>query len=229
MPESELKPNPNLAPNPGSRFFPEPLGENTEAPDNTPGGLSDIEAGVKFAVLADPCRYLTLQFRTYIPTGDAGKGLGTGHVSLEPGVLYYRRLVDRLVFQAQFRDWIPVDGGQAAGNVLIYGLGLGYDVYRRGNLCITPITEFVGWTVLNGFESFFGTVAPAPAGNALAGIALPVTHGVADASGDTIVNVKIGVRTYFCNGHDMYVGWGHALTGDRWYKDIFRVEYRYCF
>ena len=28
---------------------------------------------------------------------------------------------------------------------------------------------------------------------------------------------------------DLYAGYGHALTGDVWYKEIFRLEYRLKF
>jgi hypothetical protein len=225
-PESEAKRNPANFPAPGSPFFPEPGSRGVENPheNNNPGGLSDINLGFKAALLADPCQYLTFQFRTYVNTGDPRTGLGTGHVSLEPSMLYYRRL-DALQLQAQFTDWIPIGGGPAAGNILMYGVGLGYDIYQCGSLRITPVTEFVGWTVLSGFESFFGTVVSVPP----PGVDLPRTHGVEDSSGVTIVNAKIGVRTYFCDGHDLYVGWGHALTKDRWYMDILRVEYRYAF
>jgi hypothetical protein len=208
---------------PNGQPFPEPRGEN-QPPHTNFGGISDLIAGFKAALLADPNEYLTFQLRTYIPTGDAAKGLGTGHVSLEPGLLFYERW-DRVQFQAQLRDWIPVDGGAEAGNVLIYGLGLGYDVYQHGRFRITPITEFVGWTVLSGFESI-GTpinVVQQP------GVVLPTTHGVEDSSGATIINAKIGVRTYFSNGSDFYVGYGQALTGDRWYREIVRVEYRIVF
>src|SRR5262249_51133356 len=66
-------------------------------------GLADIQAGFKAALIADPNRYLTFQLCTYIPTGDARQGLGTGHVTLEPGLLLYERLTDRLVFQGQFK------------------------------------------------------------------------------------------------------------------------------
>jgi hypothetical protein len=49
-----------------------------------------------------------------------------------------------------------------------------------------------------------------------------------DAAGDTIVNLKFGVRSYFgCS--DLYLGYGRCVTGDRWYQDILRVEYRYHF
>jgi hypothetical protein len=213
----------NLQEDPDHERFPEPRAENTEVPHNNVGGLSDIQAGFKAALIADPDRYLTFQFRTYIPTGDAGRGLGTGHTSLEPGILLYERLSERLALQGQFKDWVPIGGGPGAGNVLIYGFSLGYDVYQHCDLRITPVAEMVGWTVLSGFESFAGPVTPP------AGVNVPTTHGVMDASGDTIVNAKIGVRTYFGRGQDVYVGWGRSLTGDRWYKDLFRVEYRIGF
>ncbi|HEV3260668.1 MAG TPA: hypothetical protein VG013_27690 [Gemmataceae bacterium] len=220
-----LQEDPDHERKPGGGFFPEPRGENTGSPHTNLAGLSDIVAGFKAALLADPNQYVTFQFRTYIPTGDPSRGLGTGHVSLEPGLLLYERLTDRLTLEGQFRDWIPVDGGKAAGNILIYGLGVGYDVYHCDNFRVTPIVEFVGWTVLNGFESFFGLVSSTPP----PGIVVPTSHGVEDASGDTIVNAKFGVRTYFNEHSDVYVGYGQALTGDRWYRDIARVEYRLRF
>jgi hypothetical protein len=210
---------------PNGGFFPEPRAENTKPPHNNVGGLSDIQFGFKAALLADLDRYLTFQFRTYAPSGSASKGLGTAHWTVEPGVLLYKQLTDRLVLQGQFQGWIPIDGSVLAGDVLIYGVALGYDIYNCRNLRVTPVTEFVGWTVLDGFESFAGVVtATAPPG-----VVLPRTHGFKDASGDTIVNAKIGVRTYWGQYQDVYVGWGHSLTGDRWYRDIIRVEYRFVF
>jgi hypothetical protein len=216
-PDSERMPN--------GGFFSEPRIENTQSPHNNVGGLSDIQFGFKAALIAELDRYLTFQFRTYAPSGDARKGLGTGHWSVEPGVLLYQQLTDRLVFQGQFRGWIPIDGSVLAGEVLIYGVALGYEIYNRCNLRVMPVTEFVGWTVLDGFESFAGVVtATAPPG-----VVLPRSHGFKDASGDTIVNAKIGIRTYWGQSQDVYVGWGRSLTGDRWYRDLLRVEYRFIF
>ncbi len=204
--------------------FPEQ--EEKRNPSNSPNGLSDIQFGFKAALVAEPDQYLTFQFCTYSPTGDPRTGLGTGHWSVEPSLLYHKRL-DRWSLQGQFSDWIPLHGGPAAGNVLKYGAGVGYDVFRRGTFHVTPITELVGWTVLDGFESFFSPGAVIPQ---LPGLGLePEDHGVASAAGDTIINAKVGVRTYFGHGSDVYLGWGHSLTGDRWYKDIFRVEYRFVF
>jgi hypothetical protein len=49
-----------------------------------------------------------------------------------------------------------------------------------------------------------------------------------DAEGDTIVNGKYGVR-YSAGCHSAYVGYGHNWTDERWYSDLFRLEYRYNF
>ena len=164
---------------PNGGFFPEPREENTEPMQTRTGGLYDIQAGFKYALLADPDRYLTFQLRGYFPTGNPSHGLSTGHTSLEPGLLYYGHPTDRLYVQAQLRDWIPIDGSRSVidgkdfnGNVLIYGLGVGYDVYNRCNLRVTPITEVVGWTVINGLESFGGPIGSVARAREPAGLGL---------------------------------------------------------
>jgi len=178
---------------------------NPEQNANT-NGFADMNAGFKFAFVADPDQYLTFQFRTYIPTGDAARGLGTDHVSLEPSFLFCKQLSEGLSVQGQLDDWIPVGGTDFAGNVLEYGVGASYEVYNKHCLRIAPVIEFVGWTVLGGKE-------------------LTQFNTTEDASGNTIVNGKFGVRFWFGQNSTFYAGYGHALTGTFWYKDIVRVEY----
>jgi len=177
-------------------------------------GFGNLVAGFKYAVIADPCQYLTAQVLVATPTGDTFRGLGNGLTSIEPGVLYYRQLSDRLGLSAEVRDWIPLAGSDFAGNVLRTGLGLGYTAINNCNFRVTPIAEAVGWYVLSGQELADGQAV--------------------DAAGDTIVNAKLGVRVGFgplvgpvanVSRSDLYVGYGRALTGDVWYKDMFRVEY----
>ena len=88
-------------------------------------------------------------------------------------------------------------------------------MYKTEKVRIAPVIECVGWTVLNGKESTEnGTIL--------------------DASGDTIVNAKVGVRFGFgeirepgaLSPVDFYIGYGRALTGEVWYKDIIRLEMR---
>jgi len=179
------------------------------------GGLSDMNAGFKWAFCSTCESVTTFQFRTYAPTGDGDRGLGTNHVSLEPALLYYHRLSERLVLEAELRDWIPVGGTPGVqGNIIRYGIGLGYTIAQCQRFRLTPICEVVGWTVLDGAQN-----VPAP----------PDTIALDSAAGDTIVNLKAGVRTTIGCWNDLYVGYGRALTGDVWYEDIVRCELRHRF
>lgn len=195
--------------------------------NNNASGLADVEAGFKYALYADEERYVTFQLRTYVPTGDPFLGLGTNHVSLEPALLFYYQITDAVALEGDFRDWIPIAGTDFAGNIVRYGIGLSYDLFGEvacGGCCddarcpesrwrqlprIVPVVELAGWTVLDGREA----ARPSPS---------------EDAAGDTIVNVKIGARIELGRG-DLYLGYGRALTGDIWYHDIMRLEYRQSF
>src|SRR5262249_22641034 len=135
-------------------------------------GFADMNFGFKAALVTSPDRYLTFQFRTYLPTGDPGHGLGNDHVTLEPGLLFYQKLAERLRLEGEFRPWIPIGGTDFAGNILRYGLGISYDVYKTEKVRLAPVIECVGWTVLNGKEAAFPE------------------NVVRSAAGDTIVNGK---------------------------------------
>jgi hypothetical protein len=186
------------------RFLDPDLNANT-------AGFADLNAGFKGVLFQSDDSVLTFQLRTYAPSGNAGRGLGTGHVSLEPSLLAYSSLTDRLHLEGEFRYWVPITNNDFAGDVLRYGVGLGYDLFYHEGRRVTPVAEFVGWTVLGGKES----VVP-PAGPAV----------VKDAAGDTIVNAKLGVRAGLGSHVDFYAGYGRPLTGSRWYENTFRLELR---
>jgi hypothetical protein len=181
---------------------------NPDVNDNT-AGLGDLQAGGKVLLWWAEDTWITFQLRTYIPTGDADRGLGTHHVSLEPGLLVFHQLTDRLTVEAELRDWIPIGGTDFAGNVIRYGLGAGYSLLDPcANISLAPVVEAVGWTVLDGKKLEGG--------------------GPMDAGGDTIVNLKLGGRLGFGPNklHQIYAGYGRSLTDDHWYEDIVRVQYR---
>lgn len=177
-------------------------------------GFSDLEAGFKYALVRDADSIFTFQLKGYIPTGNASQGLGTNHVSLEPGFLAQRRINSKLDVFGEFLDWIPIDGSSFngksyAGNVLRYGVGAAYTAAETNDMKLSPIVEFVGWSVLDG-----QVLNTSGAGAAV------------ESAATTIVNLKVGVRTMFkSNGSTLYLGWGHALTGQRWYEDLARIEY----
>jgi hypothetical protein len=190
--------------------------------NNDHRGLGDINFGFKYALVRDECSgtTVTFQLRNYVQTGDSNFGLGTDHYSFEPALLLSSHPRDRVYLFGEIRDWIPVNApSDYAGNVLRAGVGAGYAVYETCGLRVVPIAELVGWYVFSGKETDFFTGTPR------------------SASGDTIVNAKFGVRVGFgepnrpglFSGSDFYVGYGRALTGEVWYKDIVRVEYRMSF
>lgn len=177
-------------------------------------GFSDLKAGCKYAFLERPDLVTTFQFRTYIPTGDGKRGLGTEHVSLEPALLVYKRFNERFGFEGELRDWVPIGGTAFAGNVVRYGVGVNAVLFQSEQFQVIPVLELVGWTVLGGRESV--PIAP-------------LDFRIKDALGDTIVNAKFGVRLKIDGWGDLYSGYGQALTGDRWYANTFRLEWRLYF
>jgi hypothetical protein len=178
-------------------------------------GLSDCNAGFKYAVVAQDDLFATFQLRTYAPTGDGRRGLGNDHVTLEPAFLSYERLTDRLAWDGEIRLWIPVGGTDFASDVVRYGAGVHYDLCQAQFFRVTPVIEFVGFTFLGGKESF----------------ALPGGLGQAtrNASGDTILDAKVGVHLKASDYGDIYFGYGRPLTETRAYENIYRLEFRLFF
>lgn len=187
---------------------------NPEINANT-SGLADMNAGLKYMLYSNSCDILSFQLRMYAPTGSPSKATGTGLTSLEPGLLYQGQLGERITTLGELKAWIPTTTDPNAGPVLRYGLGAGFDYYQSCDQLtrLSNVIEFVGWTVLDGRASD----PSSPNG-------LPLI----DVDGDTIINVKVGGR-WTCGRHTAYAGWGHAITGQRWYNDIIRAEYQISF
>lgn len=190
-------------------------------------GFGDARVGIKAAAVAEDNRHVTFQLGVYIPLGDALKGLGTNHASVEPALLYHERVADRFTIESELRFWIPVGGSTALGvpgataaddfhgSVVRYGVGFGYDASPESTVRITPVVEFVGWTVTNGHVT-----------GATDGTAATVTFEDANT---TIINVKAGIRFGVREADAIFVGYGEALTNDVWYDRVVRAEYRLVF
>ena len=184
-------------------------------------GFGDLSFGGKLAILASEQQMLTAQVRIITPTGDEFLGLGSGTTWIEPGLLYQQQLSDRWQLFGQVKDQLFLHKqSDFTGNLLTYGLGTSYVVASGSWGYVAPVGELVGWTVLSGQQ-------------------LNPDAGAAEsAEGDTIVNAKIGLRIGFGASElgqvypaksDLYIGYGRALTGDVWYKDMFRIEFRRFF
>lgn len=181
-------------------------------------GLSDIQAGFKFALVRSEQFYLTFQFMTSLPSGDSTKGLGTAHASVAPSLLYFGKMTDRFSLEGQVGDTHPIGGDTPGfpGDVFTYGIGPSYVLYYNDKVSFTPVLEFVGWRVLGGMQNNAALLSSP-------GLPIQSTNGI------NIFNIKGGFRTAIGNHNSFYVGFGQAVTHQVWYKHIIRLEYRRTF
>jgi hypothetical protein len=180
-------------------------------------GLSDLKVGAKYEVYSTDQTVATVRAQFFLPSGNSADGLGTNNVSFEPAFLIYQGTSNRAInVEGEVALRLPFGGskpvptsadGRFAGNVLSYGIGPSFEVYRSGRYSFAPVIELAAWHVFSGFQ----------------------TASVADASGTNIVNLKFGGRLSIDDRASIYVGYGHALTDAKWYSDIVRLEYRYMF
>ena len=193
-----------------SAFMSTPLTFVDADVNKDPWGMGDVEAGFKWAFVNTPKLVTTFQGRLYLPTA-SNHALGTDHVSVEPAFLA-NLLLAKVSVEGEVRYWVPIGGTDFAGDVLCYGIGVSYKFPLGGSISLTPVLEGVGWTVLGGKE-----------------LVVDASSISVRGAETTIINVYGGLRLGFGNTASVYAGYGRALTGTDWYRDIFRVEVRFIF
>lgn len=186
-------------------------------------GFSDMSVGLKWAFWLDDVRAISLQVAGVFPTGDDFKGLGTGVYAIQPALLWQESLTDRLTLYTEVSSRMPIDPrSDYAGHVLKYGGGLSY-FGEVGPVTLMPLAEIVGWTVLNGKQTFeLGKIEPI----------------ISSVRGLTIWTTNYGLRFGLNQSSDrwgilamsdLYVGYGFAISADWWFRDYWRIEYRLRF
>jgi len=196
-----------------SIFFESPFRSIDPEINGRSTGLGDMNLGLKWAMRPLPSLTTTLQLRGWIPTA-AARDLGTQHFSVEPALLVHWRAFNFLTVESEARFWYPVDGTDFAGEMVRYGVGVTYGQRTSSEINICPVIELVGWTLLDG--------------KAMA-VSSPGIFSIEDSTGDTIVNLNVGVRLNLGDSADFYTGYGRCLTGDSWFQDIWRLEFRYFY
>ncbi len=179
--------------------------------DESDAGFSDMRVGTKSLLLDCELLQITFQFQTFIPTGLAGKGLGTGHVSLEPSLLWALKLAPSTYFQAQTAYSIPISGDDTfAGDVFHYHLSLNQVLWRPlTGVQIIGTAELNGWSILNGAFTVPGA-------------------GFEGARG-VLVSAGPGLRVVICDKIDFGLGTAFAVTADKWAEQMYRAEFRWRF
>ena len=181
-------------------------------------GFSDLNAGTKLRIINGKCWQITQQMRIYAPTGSTMRGLGNGHLTLEPGLLARYHWSDATYFHGNLKFWIPLgpDVGYQ-GLIVNYAAGMSTLLYENDTWAVIPTLEMVTWSVMTGME----TIAPSP---------VPVS-----VDSLTILNMFPGVRwVRDCGCQDLglfegYLGVGFPLTTNRWYDTMLRLDLRWSY
>jgi hypothetical protein len=202
----------------GSFFFEIPYRQINPIFSPTHAGFADLNLGTKALLYDCEIFQFTFQFRTYLPTGNAMEGLGTGHVSLEPSLLASLRLGPQTYLQAQLAQWIPLGGTtNFAGGILQYFFSLNQVLYNwTSNTMLIGTLEFDGWSFQNGAAT-----------NPVVYPGIPSTIGSSNNS--TYFNIGPGLRMSICN----QVDFGGAVTfaaSDKQWADVWgRLEVRFLY
>lgn len=183
------------------------INPEVNANQNGPG---DMRYGMRICTWSDENVIATILFRVYQPSARQ-ETLGTGHWSIEPGLLTAYRISENWHLEGELRYWIPLTSSDFAGNILRYGVGLSYGQRTASGIWYMPVVEAIGWTCLSGQSMVASS---------------PDSFIIQDARNQTIVNAYIGLRVGYARNMDMYLGYGRSLTGDFWARDMFRFEVR---
>jgi hypothetical protein len=190
-----------------------------QAVDNADGtkfstfGFGDLMIGTKSLFLDCELLQMAFQFKTFIPTGNFSKGLGTAHVSLEPSLLVTLRLSPVTYFQGQLSQWIPIAGNQDQAGALIHcHVAFNHLLYKSSKCQLISTAEFNTWKFQDGLytQGVLGT-------NTALGV---------PSSGDTYASAGPGLRLQFCDNIDFGVGTAFALTSQHWAQQVVRTEFR---
>lgn len=179
-------------------------------------GLGDMSITTKTRMLNGDRWQLTQIFKTHINTGSATMGLGTGHVSLEPGFAYRYRWNDWFYLHGDTTYWFALGGDPTfSGQVFRTSFGMSGVLYENDVTALIPTLEFISWTALNGLRT-------SPVG---------VPEGV---DGDSIFNIHPGLRYAWDTGGDfglleLGLSGGVSVTGHHWYQGLLRFDVRWAY
>lgn len=181
-------------------------------------GLADMSVGTKSVLKQTENWTLSQITRTYMNTGAVTHGLSTGHVSMEPGLLFTKRMGRRTQFHSELKYWFPIAGDpDHSGQILRYGVGASRIFRESDSFAIVPTFEAVGFTVLDGQKT-----------TGLDLVGDPVTESL---DGETIVNIYPGVWFIRERKSLLEVGCsgGLSISNERFFETIMRLDIRIAF
>ncbi len=183
-----------------------------EINDNS-AGLSDIVAGVKSLMVDEEAVQISTIFGTSLPTGVGRRGLGRGHLTLQPGVLGTYRLGCNTYLHGQIQGLIPLAAdGQYSGPALTWGVGASQVLFARpwhsgewDDFAVLGSLELVSTSLLDGMETVPGIGAR------------PVDF--------TAVTIHPGLRFMFGERIELGVSGGLPLGKPQLYDNLLRLQF----
>ena len=117
-------------------------------------GFGDMVVGAKGILFNNQCTQIGSVFRTVMKTGPARRGLGTGHVSLEPGLLGSHRFGRIAMLHSELKYSLPIAGSPGfSGDVLKTGIGISTLWKDWDQLARMPTLEMQTHTFLFGQQT----------------------------------------------------------------------------
>jgi hypothetical protein len=114
---------------------------NPEINPNTVG-YGDMVVGAKALVYDGKCTKFSSLFLSYFNTGPVDRGLGTGHIALEPGVLMRHQWSDATYLHGQVKYRIPIAGSAGfAGDVVNTGWAISTIWRDSDQIALLPTFE----------------------------------------------------------------------------------------
>jgi hypothetical protein len=191
-------------------------------PDLNPNtaGLGDMNLGTKLVMLNGQTWKLTQVFRTYFNTGASRKGLGTGHISMEPGLLGRYRCTDTTYLHSELKFWFPIGGDPVySGQVLRYGLGYSQLLFETDAFAAIHTGEFFGFWFLDGQKTVdVGTL----------------NQRVVDVDGESAFQFYPGVRFVADTGGDLGlfefgISGTFGIGDSSLYGGLLRFDFRFSY
>jgi len=117
-------------------------------------GFGDMVVGGKVLMVDGKRLKLSSIFRTYLPTGPEQHGLGTGHTSLEPGLLARYCVSPKTFWFGELKYWLPIGGDPMySGDVLTTGLAVSTIFHESDVYAMLPTLEVRTLSFLFGAET----------------------------------------------------------------------------
>jgi hypothetical protein len=183
-----------------------------ESPDIPHGAnFGDMNIATKTLIFDCELLQVSMIMRTFLPVGNPTRGLGTGHVSLEPSLVWGIKLHCDAYFQGQICEWIPLGGDPAyMGAVLHYHFSVN-EVLAR----ILPDVPLIGTLEMSGYHFQHGAFTD------------PIAGSFQQSSGGAYIYFGAGLRLFVCDRIDIGTSFEVPVTSEHFANPLFRSEFRF--